>query len=81
MQKHTAKEFIYVLMPMLWSRETLISHSVSGRQSNAHKDVDPKPQLDSVKVASICGKYIQNIAGRLSKIIFWVHADNFQSSK
>ena len=45
-------------MGMLWTREVLSTHSVTGRKSNAHKDANPKPQLDAQKVESICGKLL-----------------------
>ena len=57
-KKASAKDFVYTIMPMLWSREVLSTHSVTGRKSNAHKDVDIKLQLDATKVDSICGKLI-----------------------
>lgn len=37
-------------------RLVLPTHCVSGRQSNAHKGRDVKPQLDVAKVDSICSK-------------------------
>lgn len=60
-KKTTAKDFVYTIMPMLWSREVLSTHSVTGKKCNAHKDVDIKPQLDATKVDSICGKLLSNI--------------------
>ena len=45
-------------MGMLWTREVLSTHSVTGRKSNAHKDANAKPQLDTQKVESICGKLL-----------------------
>ena len=54
--KATAKDFVYALMPMLWSREVLCTRSVTGRISYAHKDKEAKPQLDSEKVENICCK-------------------------
>ena len=56
-EKPNAKEFIYTIMSILWSREVLFSHSVTGKSSNAYKEKDPKPQLNAEKVNSICGKY------------------------
>lgn len=56
--KATAKDFVYAIMGMLWTREVLSTHSVTGRKSNAHKDANAKPQLDTQKVESICGKLL-----------------------
>lgn len=54
--KGSLKEYIYSIMGMLWSRDVLCSHSMTGKSSNAFKDKDAKPQLDKEKVQSICGK-------------------------
>ena len=43
-------------MEMLWSREIMATHSMTGKSSNAHKDKVPKPCLDPVKVKALCGK-------------------------
>ena len=56
-EKRNEKEFIYALMSMLWTREVLVSHTITGKQSNAYKHRDAKPQLDPYCVKSICGKY------------------------
>ena len=50
------KTFTYAIMEMVWSREVLATHSLTGKASNAHKDKVPKPSLDSIKVASLCGE-------------------------
>ena len=50
-----AKSYTYALMDIIWSRDVLATHSLTGRISNAHKDKDPKPSLDVVKVAALCG--------------------------
>jgi hypothetical protein len=55
--KHSAKDFVYSVLPMIWSREVLCTHSVTGRKSNAHKEIEAKPQLDAKKVDSLCSKY------------------------
>ncbi len=55
-KKPNANEFVYTIMSMLWSREVLSTHSVTGKKSNAHKDADTKPPLDATKVESICGE-------------------------
>ena len=54
--KDTAKEFVYSVMGMIWTRDVLFTHSVTGRASNAHGDKEAKPALDQEKVKSICGK-------------------------
>ena len=41
-------------MGMLWTREILCTHSITGRVSNAFKEKEAKPQLDKEKVQSIC---------------------------
>ena len=51
-----AKSYTYSIMEMLWSREVLASHSLTGRASNAHKDKEPKPCLDVTKINALCGK-------------------------
>ena len=43
-------------MGMMWSREILCTHSMTGKVSNAFKEKDAKPQLDKEKVQTICGK-------------------------
>ena len=55
--KLSAKDFVYSALPMIWSREVLCTHSVTGRMSNAHKEREAKPQLDAEKVDSLCSKY------------------------
>ena len=55
--KLSAKDFVYAALPMIWSREVLCTHSVTGRKSNAHKEREAKPQLDAEKVNSLCSKY------------------------
>ena len=50
------KDFVYSIMGMLWSRDVLCSHSITGKASNAFKVKEAKPQLDSEKVKSLCGK-------------------------
>ena len=54
--KVNAKDFVYAIMSMLWSREILFTHSITGKVSNAYKEKDAKTQLDPEKVKSICGK-------------------------
>ena len=51
------KTFTYALMDMLWSKEILATHSLTGKVSNAHKEKNAKPCLDASKVAAICGMY------------------------
>ena len=57
-QKSTLKDFVYSIMGMLWTREVMCTHSITGKTSNAFKDKDAKPQLDAEKVKSICGKLL-----------------------
>ena len=45
-------------MGMLWTREVMCTHSITGKVSNAFKDKDAKPQLDAEKVKSTCGKLL-----------------------
>jgi hypothetical protein len=59
--KRTLKEFVYSIMGMIWSRDILCSHSITGKASNAFKDKDAKPQLDSEKVKSLCGKLLLSL--------------------
>jgi hypothetical protein len=54
--KGNLKDFVYSIMGMLWSREVLSTHSITGKISNAFKEKDAKPQLDQEKVKGICGK-------------------------
>ncbi|CAB4037895.1 Hypothetical predicted protein, partial [Paramuricea clavata] len=49
-----AKKFTHSIMEMLWSREVLATHSMTGRSSNAHKDKKPKPCLDAAKIGALC---------------------------
>ena len=59
--KTNAKEFVYAIMGMLWSRAILFTHSITGKISNAYKDSkEAKPQLDPQKVQNICGKCPNN---------------------
>ena len=44
-------------MGMMWNREILCTHSMTGTVSNAFKEKDAKPQLDKEKVQTICGKF------------------------
>ena len=53
--KKDVRDFVYAIMDMLWSREILSTHSVSGKRSNAFKDKCAKPPLDQDKISSICG--------------------------
>ncbi|KAK6165079.1 hypothetical protein SNE40_023677 [Patella caerulea] len=46
------KELIDYLMSMLWTKEILSSHSLTGKTAN------PKPCLDFDMVTSLCGKLI-----------------------
>ncbi|XP_046841891.1 BEN domain-containing protein 5-like [Xenia sp. Carnegie-2017] len=48
------KNYTYALMDMMWSRDVLATHSLTGKTSNAHKDKTPKPSLDASKVAALC---------------------------
>ena len=59
MEKSNAKEFVYSIMAMLWSRDVLCKHSITGKSSNAHGTKEAKPQLDQEKVNGICGKHTQ----------------------
>jgi hypothetical protein len=45
-------------MGMLWTREILCTHSISGKASNAFKEKDAKPQLDPEKVKSVSGELL-----------------------
>lgn len=54
--KCTPKDWVYSIMAMLWDREVLSTHSISGKVSNAHKEKEAKPQLDPGKVQGICGE-------------------------
>ena len=56
--KTNLKDFVYAIMGMLWTREILYSHSISGKSSNAFKEKDAKPQLDPEKVKSILGELL-----------------------
>ncbi|KAG1708477.1 hypothetical protein GQR58_003138 [Nymphon striatum] len=49
-----AKSYICSLMEMLWSRDVLSTHSLTGKTSNAHKDKVPKPYLDPEMVKQLC---------------------------
>ena len=55
-EKRNEKDYTYVLMSMLWTREVLLRHTISGKKSNAFKDREVKPQLDPDCVKSICGE-------------------------
>ena len=44
------------LCVVVFGRETLATHSLTGRVSNAHQGKQPKPHLDEAKVADIMGK-------------------------
>ena len=55
--KLSAKDLVYSALPMIWTREVLCSHSMTGKKSNAHKEREAKPQLDVEKVDSLCSKY------------------------
>jgi hypothetical protein len=67
--KVNLKDYVYSIMGMLWSREVLCTHSLSGKASNAFKEKDAKPQLDKEKVQSICGKLIFSTLNRVLKCI------------
>ena len=54
--KSNLKDFVYAIMGMLWTREILCTHSISGKASNAFKEKDAKPQLDPEKVKSVLGE-------------------------
>ena len=54
--KGNVKDYVYCIMSMLWSRDVLCSHSMTGKTSNAFTDKEAKPQLDKEKVHTICGK-------------------------
>ena len=56
--KANLKDFVYSIMGMLWTREVLSTHSITGKSSNAFKERDAKPQLDQEKCKDICGKLI-----------------------
>ena len=55
--KLSAKDFVYSALPMIWTREVLCTHSMTGKKSNAHRKREAKPQLDVEKVDSLCSKY------------------------
>ena len=56
MGHHTdPKQYTYALMEMIWSRDVLATHSLTGKASNAFKDRSPKPCLDIEKTAALCG--------------------------
>ena len=52
------KSFLYNLMEMLWSKEVMATHSLTGKASNAHRDKEPKPSLDGNKVKALFGKLL-----------------------
>ena len=54
--KANLKDYVYSVMGMLWSRDVLCTHSMTGKVSNAFKEKDVKPQLDEGKVKTICGE-------------------------
>ncbi|KAG1708476.1 hypothetical protein GQR58_003138 [Nymphon striatum] len=56
-----AKSYICSLMEMLWSRDVLSTHSLTGKTSNAHKDKVPKPYLDPEMVKQLCVESSFNI--------------------
>ena len=49
------KAHTHTPMDMVWSREVLSTHSLTGKVSNAHKEKDLKPSLDVGKVSALCG--------------------------
>ena len=53
-----AKNYTYTLMEMVWSRDVLATHSLTGKVSNAHKDKVAKPCLEQASVAAMFGKLI-----------------------
>ena len=56
--KRDLKDYVYSIMGMMWSRDILCTHSMTGQSSNAFKDKDAKPRLDQDKVKAICGKLL-----------------------
>ena len=44
------------LCVVVFGRETLATHSLTGRASNAHQGKQAKPALEEAKVADIMGK-------------------------
>ena len=50
-----SKQYTYTLMEMIWLRDVLVTHSLTGKASNAFKDRSPKPCLDIEKTAALCG--------------------------
>ena len=54
--KRDVKDYVYAIMSMMWSREVLCTHSITGKASNAFKEKNAKPQLDQEKVKAICGE-------------------------
>ncbi|XP_028417534.1 uncharacterized protein LOC114541940 isoform X2 [Dendronephthya gigantea] len=64
--KLSAKDFVYSALPIIWSREVLCTHSVTGRKCNAHKEREAKPQLDAEKVDSLCS-YVEQKFGVTQK--------------
>ena len=61
-QKSTLKDFVYSIMGMLWTREVMCTYSITGKASNAFKDKDAKPQPDSEKLKSTCGKLLELVS-------------------
>ena len=45
-------------MKMIWSRDVLATHSLTGKVSNAHKNKVAKACLDQAKVTALFGKYV-----------------------
>ncbi|XP_040070044.2 uncharacterized protein LOC115324800 isoform X1 [Ixodes scapularis] len=57
----TATSYARELLRQIFPEEELMGKSISGKQSNAQKDKDAKPQLDPVRVNAVvkhtCNKY------------------------
>lgn len=45
------------LLRLVFSSEELVGKSITGKQSNAHKDKPAKPQLDPVRVNAVISEY------------------------
>ena len=77
--KSNIKEFVYSIMGMIWSREVLYSHSITGKASNAFKDKEAKPQLDSEIVKSLCGTFLLSLcSASISLFIITCHEKSFR---
>ena len=53
-----AKNYVYSVMEIIWSRDVLATHSLTGKMSNAHKNKLANPCLDQTKVVALFGKLL-----------------------